>query len=294
MSGVDDHSPSWIDAVLRNRYLLVLRAMASLSGLSTFLYPDAGPAIRSIAWILTGIALLSFAYQAARSTLYRFQDEIAYQIGAHKFGYGYTALRIRAYLDAEGGGMRSHRRVRLKTTAVQSHIRHYLRSLGTDLKDSVAVVGCHFMKPDGTVITATRVPALSQPSGLVIDVQFNPALEEGDSAYYEVQEQFPDGSFATTAEELTKMGLEHEYMAWHIDKPTKHVRLEVFVPNSLNPVDVGYEVWYGIYSQQTHAAERDRLSSYFHIDDYGEYTVLELEIPYPVLGLDYVIRWKYR
>jgi hypothetical protein len=138
------------------------------------------------------------------------------------------------------------------------------------------------------------VPELSLPSGMVIDVTFDPPLNPRDEALYEVREQFPAGSFATTAQQIARMTPHYEYLAWQIDKPTRHFCFEVHVPNSLSPAECMYDVWHDVYSEQTHRAEWERLASLFTVNSAGHYTSIQLDILYPVLGLNYVITWQYQ
>jgi hypothetical protein len=294
MTHVARQSKGILEALINSKLILAIRIIASISAFIIFLWPIFEDKVRWVAGFAAAALILSWVAQFILTRFNRFQDRIAYAIEARKYGYGYEDLTIKAYLTETNGAMTTHRRVRLKTTSVQNHIRHYLRTFGTQLEDSVEITGLSHEQPRGTRVTAEKVPELSLPSGMVIDVTFDPPLNPREEALYEVREQFPGGSFATTAQQIAQMTLQYEYLAWHIDKPTRYICFEVHVPDSLSPTECGYDVWYGIYSQQTHRMELGRLASLFVVASDGQYTSLRLEVPYPVLGLDYVLTWQYK
>jgi hypothetical protein len=285
-----------IDIVFYNKLVFVLRVIASLSGLVIRLFPNATNEVLWGTAIISAAAVLSFVAQIALKYRHHLTDRFVYRIVARKYGYGYEDLKVKAFLKKPAdGGMRLHRRVNIKTTSVQDCVRHYLHALAQPSQGVVEIAGIHLIEPKWISTTAKKVPELSYKQGMVIEVTFKPPLAAGDTAVYEIREKFPPGSFATTAQEMADMNLLQEHFSWIVDKPTKHIQIEVFVPTSLAPIECGYDVWYSVYSEQRHRQEWDRMHAFFKTEENKDldFTCMRLDIPFPVLGLVYVIRWQY-
>ena len=285
-----------LDAVTANRWLLALRVISSLAGLAGLFWPNppAESVIRWAAGVLVALTILSFMIQIVEKWYQHFSDRIAYAIVAEKYGYGYEDLIVKAYLEESTREMRVHRRVHVRATATQNRVRHYLHSLVNLSQGDIKVAGLHKIEPPEIDITAKKVLELSFNDKMVIEVTFNPHLDAGDLAVYELKEIFPPGAFATTAEEVKRQGLSFEYLSWHVNKPIRALEYMVSIPKSLRPKECGYDVWYGGYSRQRHKKEFQRLEPLFDVkEDELPYTAIQLKIPFPVLGLVYVLKWQY-
>jgi hypothetical protein len=285
-----------LEAVLNNTLTRWIRIVASCAGFIILLVPSIRDEVRLAAGFAAAILVLSFMADLILRDSSHFQDRVAYAIEARKYGYGYLGLTVTAYLEVKDGqgSMTSRRRVHLKTTSVQNHIRHYLQTSNEQLEGSVEVTELEQIKPKNTTVSFEKVKDLSRPSGMVIDVAFNPPLDPGEVAIYQVTEQFPPGSFAIDAQQVAQLSPKCEYFAWHIDKPTKHIHFAIRIPDYLHPAKCRHDVWYGLHSRQTHRAESERVGLFFSSESDGVYTCLQLDVEYPVLGLDYVLIWEYQ
>jgi hypothetical protein len=290
------------DAIVGNRTIALLRIIASLVGLAilvvALIWPGNALAEKAVKWagvVLVALVLLSVAIQVAQKWFSHTSDQIAHAIVAKKYGYGYESLQVLAYLEPSSGGMRIHRRVRLNARATQQRVRHYLHSLGESPEgsDSMEIGGLHKIEPGYIDMTVEKVRELSYGDRMVIEVTFDPPLDAKKVAEYEIHEQFPPSAFATTAKEMADRDLQFEYLSWHINKPTKSLLLRVHIPTYLNPKKLDHDVWYGGYSRQRHGPEWNRMESCFkEREDNGQISI-ELDVPFPVLGLLYVLKWQY-
>lgn len=284
-----------IDALLENRAVRALRVAASLAGLLTLCWPGQ-PAIPAGARIAVGVigslAALSLVWEMWTGSRH-LRDRIVHAIEAGRYGYGYDALDVKAYLDRQDGSMRVHRHVRVRTTAVQRRVRHSLHPLSGSSREP-DVEGLHKIAPQEIDMQVSEVAGLSCDEKMVIEVLFEPPLDAGDVAEYEIQERFPARSFATTASQIDAMPWPYEYFSWHVDKPTRRLSFTVFVPQVLDPADCTCDVWYGGDSHQRHRHECHRARATFTRRTAGSNcAALRLDVPFPILGLVYVIRWRY-
>jgi hypothetical protein len=286
------------NAVVGSRIILLLRIIGSLAGVAGIIartfWPNNLLAERVLQWgVVTAVALvvISIVIQKWGDHLF---DRIAYVIVANRYGYGYEELVVKAHLEEHTRSMRLHRRVHVKATATQNSVRHYLHNLSDSTAGDVEIDDVHKIDPPDIDIDVKKVPELSYKDRLVIEVAFHPHLDKGDDLTYEIREKFPPGAFVTTADELKPKRLPFEYLSWHVNKPTRAFTYMVSIPESLCPTNCGYDVWYGGYSQQRHKQEYRRLKPLFEVSEVEPFYVsMQLNIPFPVLGLIYVIKWEY-
>ena len=293
MNGNDADKGNRIVSFLTNHWVTALKTIGSLAGFVVMLLPQSRDVVPWIAGGCAALLALSALYVLVPRYLKHRQDRIAYRIAARKYGYGYEDLEVIAHLKGNTGAMTVNRRLLVRTTSVQNHIRHYLITSSEEADDSLEVGGFCIYEPKDVHLSVTKVPGISRPKGMVIDATFDPPLGERERVDYGVQEEFPPESFATTTDEMVDMHLEHEHLAWHIDKPTRRITFELEIPLPVTEEMCGHDVWYGVYSQQRHRAEFDRVAALFTATPKGNSMWLRMEVPYPVLGLDYVFIWRY-
>lgn len=283
------------DALLFSWAGRVIRALGALVGLGLRLWPDAEGTVLSIATIAGALMLLTFVIDITLFLSRRLADEATHFLLTRKYGFQYTKLTVKSSLNKSDGSMSVRRRVHLKTRVTLTHIRHYLHALMDPDEGSVEVVNLERFEPEWIDMTPSKVSDLSFQDRLVIEVRFDPPLEPGDTAVYELSEKYPCGSFATSAEEMREAELEWEFLSWDISRPTKLLEFQVSVPTSLGPSGCTHDVWYGGGQiHQTHRREWEATRDCFKaFEGEADNLILQINRPYPVLGLLYALKWKY-
>jgi hypothetical protein len=148
-------------------------------------------------------------------------------------------------------------------------------------------------------ITQIRIERVTQSSKRLSTLKFEPPIPKEGSITYPYATQAPRGSFAMTFEELEKRHLEHEFYpgyefyARRVTYPTKHFYFKMIFPKGFEPIETGYDVWFGLAKVQ-HENECDRIASNgYWLDGYDESgrRYIQLKVDYPILGLRYVLKW---
>jgi hypothetical protein len=284
-----------VNAFLENKLILALRIIASLSGFAIRLWPGAENYILWIATVLSALAISTFVIQFALAVAHRFSEQIGHILLAHRYGFEYKQLDVRGVLKVDGS-MELTRYVVLTTRSALTNITFYLRAFMPP-DGSTGIIDFEKIDPPDIEMTAKPV---ENPSvgGATARVDFGPPLVPGDTAIYRTTERFAPGSFATTADRLASSRFEHEFLSWSVGRPTRHLLFRVSIPNSLDPVECRHDVWYGLEHElgsERHRAEWHRLEGCFSVIDPGlNYTVLQLEVDYPIVGLRYVLKWEYK
>ena len=68
--------------------------------------------------------------------------------------------------------------------------------------------------------------------------------------------------------------------------------MKVFFPEGIRPQEIEHDVWYAVgESQARHDEEYERVEGCLQQTQEGLHHTLVASIPYPVLGLTYVIKW---
>lgn len=132
---------------------------------------------------------------------------------------------------------------------------------------------------------------------------FSPTVRRGSEAGYVLVERLPKGfySFVDSYEDLKKNRVADEiadlydYFGWHINRPTKYLKLKVTFPESWKPQKTDSKVLLAKASgfpstieqrEEIHRTEFRVPSAPGMVRYY-----LELEIKYPMIGLIYLTSW---
>ena len=149
------------------------------------------------------------------------------------------------------------------------------------------------------VVPLTRLFRIEQkktmPSSgqMYLTLSFSPALEPGDNIRYAVEEESDPGLYDVGGQ--AKRQMEDDYFAWDIIKPTKKLEMKVIFPEGFEPARVEPDVWHALgQGQSTHNREFNRVKEQLRKGREGVMHTLEFTIPYPILGMTYVIRWYPR
>jgi hypothetical protein len=168
------------------------------------------------------------------------------------------------------------------------------------VQNTLAFSGVGFLFDIGTEaatqaspIAKVRVKVSTHGPKRLAILEFEPPIPRGTSLTYSYATQAPPGSFAMTFEEVEKRRLEYEFRSRIVTYPTKHFYSKVIFPEGFEPIDTGYDVWFGL-AKVRHDGEYYRIAySSYWIDSHDELgrRYMQLNVDYPILGLRYVLKW---
>lgn len=121
----------------------------------------------------------------------------------------------------------------------------------------------------------------------VCELSFSPSLLERQQTKYKMVEASGMKCFDLTKE---------EYFGWAVSRPTRKLMLSVTLPTGMKPEEVKVEVKRSRQSGFPDAplvkSEIERLTNPKQRTLPSRQVELSLEIPYPMIGLQYMIRWR--
>ncbi len=208
---------------------------------------------------------------------------------AEVFGLTHENLVIRGTLHDDGSMTVMRQSKLVAHSAGISAVDQYLlsdASQGTIEVNKVECPSSPFRKLSQRVLKAT-----ADSLALVIDIA--PPLMEGESIEIPIPEKTPPGAISTTYQEMMSRKKSHDYECfhWDITRPTDHLEIKILIPTNLASEHAEPDVWYGP-SRIRCVKEFRRISASFKEDRAGtEYKELSLNIPFPVPGLRYAIKW---
>ncbi|MFN2164825.1 MAG: hypothetical protein ACK2U9_01015 [Anaerolineae bacterium] len=227
------------------------------------------------------------------------EEAAAHEFAATRYGIGYGKIDVQCVIERDG----SIRVIRQVIVEAYSEIESLdtflvLRDLPDEVEDwDVDRIRIRSLRPLHTV--TLRNPT-SDGRKLSVELVISPQLTAGQSMEYELQERIAEpviklGISKTEQDERRDHG-RFDYFGWTINRPTRHLTLRVYFPPEVEPAVYGNEVRYapaapGISSTRTHHVERQRLDSPSLEDCAGGRRCLTLEVPYPMVGLIYLLRW---
>lgn len=215
-------------------------------------------------------------------------NEVAYTFYSRVFGLAFEYLEIQGVLR-EDGSMIVRRQSRLVShTSGIGAVDHYL--LSDAMQGAIDVVTVEAIGPNFRRLAKRIQKATADSLTLTIDIL--PPLRAKEDFEFVVSETTPPGSITRTIGELNARGKQYPYESffWDITRPTKRLKMKVFIPESLNPTKGEPDVWYGP-SRITCEQEIERIGASFLSETEAANIVLSLDVPYPVAGLRYAIKW---
>jgi len=215
----------------------------------------------------------------------------AYDANSILYGLAYEDLVVHGTLH-DDGSMTIGREIKLRAYLPNiSSIDHYLIAPeAPKTGDLIETKNLIFKSPFRTLpwkeITRT-------PNRISILISIFPALKVGETLAYELREKIPMNAMATTLEKLKEHNMDYESFEWDIGRPAKNLSLNVWFPEHLAPTsgNVGVDVWYSPDSRLTHEEEYRRIEKHHLYVKEGTQWRFELSLPYPVVGLTYVLKW---
>jgi hypothetical protein len=299
----------WNKPVVRYFAAALAAVAAVVKILQFFVAPNVSSTVKLTVWGVFLLAMFPFVAQGVVSGANRLVEsaiekqmrqgnfpvpseevagEVAYVFNSQLYGMAYEELITHCTIHKDGSaGFR--REVELVAHSVVSKIELYMllpeaTPTGDDqLELAGAVSLTHFRK------LTSEVNRLSSGQ-MSLTVSISPELNSGQRLRYQVVEKSSPGLYAVTGREERKMP--YDYFAWDITRPTKKLEMKVFFPEDVRPEAFEPDVWHALgQGQSTHSREYDRVKELLVERQEGLFHTLVFTIPYPILGLTYVIRW---
>jgi hypothetical protein len=267
------------------------------------------------------VRYVSLAIAGGISAYYVFQMYVplnvyarAYRANAQSYGYKYEKLDVRAIMGEDGSASVSRTMKVVPTSPELREVHHYLMVPGSreEIKESLSLIAEQISCDDllrRLIIEKRNGKGGATFGRLRFVVKIEPPLGKRKRVEYELQETAPPGTFVLTKDQLPS-GIEHEFFAWEISRPTKELLLEIKIPVRVATENQVFDVWRGTeFGPSTFVPEFERVRSFtkakvgHHQDSAGwrrrieitrdrDYVICTLIVPYPTLGMRYVIKWS--
>ena len=211
---------------------------------------------------------------------------------AKLFGLRKTDLKIHCVISEDGSSISTYN-VHLRAEANQITQVEYLSTAptlpdGADGDTDVKFIRSESGPGDIRVEMLRKTKAESFWA-----INFTPGLSAGQSVKYLQEVRTPSKTFALTPEDLKARKLDFESYSMQVNYPTDKLVMRVTFFRGASVSRVTHDAWYG-RGRVRHMNEYSRIikeeSFTTGLEDgklYGE-----LEIPFPIHGLKYVIRWE--
>jgi len=227
-------------------------------------------------------------------------EDLLFQHSSKRYGVGYKSMLCECEINNDGTAT-FKRTVEL---IAESDIGHLDASLNIptpkDGKWDLDLLQVHSTTP-GRVVTVDQEKTESNVQS--VQLSFSPTLHPKNEAGYILAEKIrePFYSFVHTRYELKDTRVfddiagYNDYFAWHINRPTKHLRLRVTFPEYWKPSRTDSKVFMakasGFPASNEQREEYRRIKFNLVGPEVGRY-YLELEVSYPMIGLIYIASWE--
>lgn len=230
-----------------------------------------------------------FLIEEERRKKYQILNENAYQHTAQRYGIGYSDLKVEVTISPDGSGEIK----RIVTVQSYSHLGEldtYLLFPEMEEVEKSVEVNCETHRMEYEVVE-------SKQGKKSLSLRLNPPLTDGEELVYELKEWFPKGTYAINMpqSEINLRENPIEYAGWNITRPTRQFTFMMFFPVGIlvHKPDVAFSVKYALStggtSERYQPLEQRRIS--LKKLDSGNRQQLVLDVPYPMVGLIYMIEW---
>jgi hypothetical protein len=229
--------------------------------------------------------------------------EVAYVFNSRLYGRAYEELIVHCTIRKDGSAA-FRREAELIAHSTVNDVDIYMvlpEALQND-KEQLQLAGAasltDFVQVTGKPTTGTPTRPVnivmkekwSSSGQLYLVMSFSPELSSGQRVRYQVIEESMPGLYAVTGQEERKMP--YDYFAWDITNPTKKLEMKVFFPEGVRPQSFGADVWHALgQGMSTQGIECDRVKEFLIERREGVFQTLVFTVPYPIIGLTYVVRW---
>jgi hypothetical protein len=264
----------------------IIAFIAAVAKILEFLIkPDIPSEAKLFIWIVLILTTLPLVVQVI---VWGINRQIAYILYSKIYGMSYESLIVDCTIRHDGSAI-FQRKIDLSANLPIQEMDHYMLLPEASLKgEALELVE---ITPPGPFRKLTPTVTALSSGRMALTVSIQPSMSPGDHIRYQVKEKSPPSLYAVTGLEERKV--EYDYFAWDISRPTKRLEINIFFPEDVQPVDSELDVWYAVgQSRSRHDPEYKRVRDYLHGRQEGVHYTLGATVPYPVLGLSYVIKWS--
>lgn len=223
--------------------------------------------------------------------------ELAYQYLAQRYGIGYDMLQVQ-WTIANDGSAEVRRIVNVEAYSPTQTLDTFLlvpeRSpQGQERTITIDAARVDSLTPGKQVKLVRKIGERGKLSTLI---EIIPTLLNQDSVKYQMVENLDKGLYAIglSEKEIRERETLYDYVGWTINRPTRHLSMEVYFPSQFAPNTYSLAVRYasasGLPSHQQNYREEELLKRPTMTILGGKHH-LKLEVDYPPTGLIYLIRW---
>ena len=303
-----------------DRLFLVLAIAAIVAQVAFVVSPNAPALLQPMALVIFALAGAYFFFlrpspkQDDRSTglidtatsdaqrAYRYEAERTYRYSATRYGMGYGKLEVSCTILSDGSAS-IQRDVKIEAYSQLSKLETSLLIPEADRSGKDRKIDFNNVQSTEKEYTVAVSNVIPRERKQIAEITFAPQLQEGSIAGFKMTELLPSGLYGVclSRKELEQRQVPYDYFGWNIDRPARHLSLRVYFPDGVLPVEYTRQVRYatpsfqdeGATKEKEHFEEMKRLSGPFLEGPEGGRYILRLDVEYPMLGLIYILGWKY-
>jgi len=278
------------------RIARIAGVIAALAGIASFFFaPHVPDCVKGLLLAVAAVLLaLSVIPWALRQLCRRIgSPEMAYAINSQRHGMSYEDLIVHAAVQGDDGSLLIRREMLVRAHSLREELDHYIlypevsrqRQSSTDLPQIQVL--------DNSFKTISVKEEDVSPDKIGRTFRISPPLRPGECIRYQVIEPSIPQLYDPTVREMNLS--EYDYFAWDIGRPTRRLELKVLFPLEVGPTDCELDVWYAAgHSCSRVDVEFERVKGLLQQRRNGDSLTWTVEVPHPVLGLTYVIKWPVR
>lgn len=227
-------------------------------------------------------------------------DESVFEYSTKRYGVGYLSMLIECVINEDGSATIARRIELIAESDLSSLDTSLLVPTEGDDEWDLERLRLYSTTTDRIVTVVEEMTEFNLQS---VRLVFSPPLRPKDETGYILIERLPEEfySFTNSLKELKEKrksddftGLS-DYFGWHINRPTKYLKLKVTFPENWKPRQTESKVLVakasGFPSTIEQREENRRTKFNLVGPEVGSYR-LELEVDYPMIGLIYIMSWQ--
>jgi hypothetical protein len=219
------------------------------------------------------------------------QDNVvAYSYNLFNYGMGYESQRITCMIQEDGSAVTVRELTLLASSEVDS-IEHYMMLPETPPDSKQSALKAYEIEAIDPGRRVEKVETHLPGGKLAIRLIISPPLEPGERYRYRFQTSTLKRLFSLHGEPVR---IPFDYFAWDISRPTGMLSMAVQFPEGKRAVNVEHDVWFAVDVSQARSDkeyERVAAAGLLRQEAHDGSTLLKMDVPYPILGLTYVIKW---
>lgn len=226
-----------------------------------------------------------------------FVEQETYTYTASRYGIGYSSIDVQWTVNMDGSA-KVQRMIDVEAYSEISNLDTFLLVPEQSVAENGDLIGFESISSITPGVTISMLQEEEKSGRQSTLIAISPPMNIGDSMTYKMIENLPEDLYAIniTADELRTRTTPYDYAGWTINRPTKHITLRVFFPEGVKPpsiysAEVRYSTASGFPSTRIQHEEQKKMKPEI-IGLEGNRYILRLVVPYPMVGLIYILRWQ--